>query len=156
MKLKDINVGSALMFCTGAVALVYGIHKSKQAKKSAKILEETVDKLAEMTVVEVQDAVIKAAAEKAAEKAANEAVERVRKDINSRVSNVVTEAHKDVEQEARDRLAKEIERDFDMERLASKVEKRATSAVVDKFMTNLDDYVEPITAHILNAVKKKR
>lgn len=156
MKLKDVNVGSALMFGAGVVALVYGTHKAKQAKKAAKILDETAEKLAEMTVVEVQDAVIQAAAEKAAERAAKEAIETVRKDIDARVRTAVNAAHEDVEEEARKKLAKELERDFDMEKLALKVEKRATGAIVDKFMSNLDDYVEPITEHILNAVKKKR
>lgn len=156
MKLKDVNVGSALMFGAGVVALVYGTHKAKQAKKAAKILDETVDRLSEMTVVEVQDAVIQAAADKAAEKAAKEAVETVRKDIDARVRATVTAAHEDVETETRNRLAKELERDFDMEKLALKVEKRATAAVVDKFMSSLDDYVEPITEHILTAVRKKR
>lgn len=139
----------------GAIALCVGIHMARKAKKAISNVNQTIDDLADKTSVEVSELVIKKAAEKAANRAADEAIEIVRKDINLKVCNAVTSAYENVEDDVRTQLSKAVDRDVDMEELKKSIVSKASATIVSKFMSNLEDYVGPITAGIVNACKEK-
>lgn len=150
-----LNSGSIVLAGLGVIALCVGIHMAAKSKKNIKKVNKAIDDLADKTFVDISEEIIKKAAEKAADKAALNAIEIVRKDINVKVYNVVSSAYEHVEEEANNRLSKAIERDIDIDILKKKVENKASSAIVDKFMTNLDSYVGPIMNHIITAAERK-
>lgn len=150
-----LNSGSIVLAGLGVIALCVGIHMVAKSKKNIKRVNKAIDDLADKTSVDISEEIIKKAAEKAADKAALNAVEIVRRDINIKVYNVVSSAYEHVEEEANNRLSKAIERDIDIDILKKKVENKASSAIVDKFMTNLDSYVGPIMNHIITATERK-
>lgn len=150
-----LDSGSIILAGLGAIALCVGIHMTAKSKRNITKVNKAIDNLADKTPVDISEEIIKKAAEKAADKAALQAIEIVRKDINIRVYNAVSSAYEHVEEEANNRLTKAIERDIDMDILKKKVENKASSAIVDKFMTNLDSYVGPIMTHIINTTERK-
>ena len=153
---KIFKYGSIILSGLGLIAIYAGVHMIKKAKKAIDTVNGAIDSLADKTKVEVSNEIVEKAAEKAADKAAEKAIETVRKDINTRVYNTVSSAYKNVEEDAEKKLAKAIEKDVDMDELKRKIENRASSAVVDKFITDLDDYMAPIMNHVMNAMDRRR
>lgn len=154
MKFKDINAGSALMFGVGIAALCYGIYKTKQAKKAVKNVTGSIDRLANMTSVEVSDEIIRAAAEKAAYKAASDAVDIVRNDINTKVSASVYKVYDHVEETTEKKFIEQAEKRINIEDFSAKVEKKAATIVAEKFAKDIREYASPFMAAIMKSVEK--
>lgn len=154
---KLMNCGSIILAGIGAIALCVGIHMTRKAKKATekankaiKNVEFALDDIADKTPAQVSDMIIKKAAEKAADRAAEEAVEKVRSDIDLRVCNAVTLAYDNVEEKAKEKLVKAVDRKIDLRDLKQRVENEAASRIVAKFMENLSDYAGPIVKAIIN------
>lgn len=147
--------GPLCISVVGIAMIFVGTKATVKARKAVANVDKAIDKLADATPVDISDSIIKAAAEKAADKAAEEGVEKVRKDINSKVYNTVSSAYENVENEIRDKLSSSIERDVDMDELKKKVENKASSAIVEKFINDLSSYADPIMSHIMGAAARK-
>lgn len=147
--------GSIALSVAGTIAIGIGVHMARKAKKTINNVNKAVDSLADKTSVDISETIIEKAAEKAANKAAEQAVEAVRKDIRLRVNTTVYAMYDDVENEVRTQLTKAVEKDIDMDELKKTVENKASSAIVEKFMGNLTEYVGSVSAGIINAVNNK-
>ena len=157
-ELNNASIVTAIIgTCAGVIGIGAAIYSGNKANKVAKKVGLTVEKLQDLTEVEVSDEIVNRAAEKAAKRAADEEVTRATKTIvneltkymEDNIKEQINEIYNDTKDSVTEEMKHQVSR-ISINGLKEEIKRETKRTMIDKLESSMDDILSDYNVNLNN------